>query len=483
MHTDEFPLIDGPSIRNQTKLPENETEWEELIGCLAEYQDPTNPEHVTFLIQYWMNYASLYALGVRKASPKHMAFLKKLEREIARVIWEGKLDWQNFMREKLCNAVATLRCAAEYRGLNSVKIEDATQVLMDWTDANAHIALTEFDGRRIKETVLEEYLWQSWDVHSIVDMKLPPENMTKLREGINELDRLDAKVTVEKIKPFTSEQDHSSRGKQAVEDEPTVASGSTVLRPLIKQKIVTLCDRLKGEKIKPWIWFESRGVNITMFNGKPYICPKTLAYDGSVTLMFWSLVDLFLQDAIVKTLDETLEICNARGYAPEAYIRETASLLDSSLIWPIYVAMADMDRKLRHKRNRNAKRRDITDKAGKMAAYLRKCRDEILEGLQAERDESSATVKDRFQFADGQVFFDGKDLELPTGLPIEVLNKLHNSFGQTVIHSELHNQSTISEASDELRSSVAAIRKAFKDHSVPVKIANKRAEGYVLQQE
>ncbi len=156
------------------------------------------------------------------------------------------------------------------------------------------------------------------------------------------------------------------------------------MRPVIRQKLVKLCETLKRDKLQPWLWFNSRGVNITDFYGKT-ICMTGVLYAQTPANVFWNFIDPFLRDAIVTTLDETLQICHAREHDPEPYIRETAMLLDGSLIWPIYGRIAVIDWKLRGNGNpKSVKRRDVTDKATEMVEFLNTCKDEMIQGIQAE---------------------------------------------------------------------------------------------------
>ncbi len=98
-----------------------------------------------------------------------------------------------------------------------------------------------------------------------------------------------------------------------------------------------------------------------------------------------------------------------------------------------------------------------------------------------EEDDSHVPVRERFSFAPGQALFDEEDLSLPSGLPVEVLQKLVDSFGRTVRHQQLHEISKESEASEELRGAVSTIRKRMKDKRIPCQIKSKRSEGYSIQ--
>ena len=96
---------------------------------------------------------------------------------------------------------------------------------------------------------------------------------------------------------------------------------------------------------------------------------------------------------------------------------------------------------------------------------------------------NTGDVAKRFTFNEAQAFFDGKDLELPTGAevnPADILKKLINSFERIVPYKDLDENSGDT-ASDFLRGKVRVIRCALKKHKVPCKIPPaKRYAGYVL---
>ena len=174
--------------------------------------------------------------------------------------------------------------------------------------------------------------------------------------------------------------------RSEVKEKAAIPSGEcTPLRPVTEQKIVKLRETLKRDKLKPWLCLSSRGVRITDFYGKTITYPG-VAFEGSPRLVFWSFIKPFLQEAIVKTLDETLEIAHARGYDPEACVREAGMLLKGNLIWSVYVRMRTMDRKLTAGRNwKSARPKDITHDANEMVSFLNKGTDQIIQGLEAER--------------------------------------------------------------------------------------------------
>ena len=93
---------------------------------------------------------------------------------------------------------------------------------------------------------------------------------------------------------------------------------------------------------------------------------------------------------------------------------------------------------------------------------------------------ASANLRAGFTFNPGQALFDGKDLGLPAGLPVEVLQELHAKLGESIPHRELHRLSTTSEASGELRHAITEIRRALESVKAPFRVENKRGYAYHL---
>jgi len=91
-------------------------------------------------------------------------------------------------------------------------------------------------------------------------------------------------------------------------------------------------------------------------------------------------------------------------------------------------------------------------------------------------------IKDRFSFSDGQVFFDDKDLELPTGFTIDIFQKLYESWGRTVLHKKLHDMSDPGQASEQLKKAKLKISQSFKRYKVPCIIESKAREGYLIKE-
>jgi hypothetical protein len=175
----------------------------------------------------------------------------------------------------------------------------------------------------------------------------------------------------------------SKHKKEGTNQPATIPlSKNTELLPVIRQKLINLCEKLKQEKLTPWLWFNSRGVKVTKFDGA-IISMSGCTYEQSQANVFWDSIEPFLRAAIVTTLDETIVTCHARGLKPEEpYIRETAMLLDGYLIDPIYRYMVEIDRRIRGKGNpKSVGLTDVTDKIDGTVKFLDRCKDEIIQGI------------------------------------------------------------------------------------------------------
>lgn len=168
------------------------------------------------------------------------------------------------------------------------------------------------------------------------------------------------------------------------------------LLPVTRHKIDTCLVTLTQDKLTPWRWFNSRGIEIANFYGKP-MSLHGVVYAGSVMLMFWKFIDPFLKDAMVRILAETAETCRAKNYEPEPHLSETAMLLRGHLISPIYSEMADIDRHLRGKGNpKSVPRRDVTDEITCMERVLDKLLNEFIVGTtlnQSARGDAAGLAK------------------------------------------------------------------------------------------
>ncbi len=97
-----------------------------------------------------------------------------------------------------------------------------------------------------------------------------------------------------------------------------------------------------------------------------------------------------------------------------------------------------------------------------------------------DQEERVKDTKNRFSIAQGQISFDDKDLELPTGLAIDVAAKLISHYGAVVPYGDLDENSIAKEASEQLRKAKRTVVKLFKKHNIPCQIYAKRREGYVI---
>jgi hypothetical protein len=159
-------------------------------------------------------------------------------------------------------------------------------------------------------------------------------------QAVWSLARFSSPAYLPKARPTRKRQVKMSKSerkqKRTSQSEPILFSENSELLPVTRQNLVTLREKLKREKLTPWLWFNFRGVEVTKFDGG-IISILGVSYEQSQVNVFWHFIEPFLQDAIVNNLDDTLKTCHARGLKPEEpYIRETAMLLDGYLIDPIY---------------------------------------------------------------------------------------------------------------------------------------------------
>ena len=102
------------------------------------------------------------------------------------------------------------------------------------------------------------------------------------------------------------------------------------------------------------------------------------------------------------------------------------------------------------------------------------------EQKQAMPENACDEIKNRFAIYPGQICFDGIDLKLPTGLTIEVFEKLYKNWGRTVEYKALDENSDKNEASIQLKSAKSNISKSFRKKKVPCIIENKPRTGYLM---
>ena len=86
----------------------------------------------------------------------------------------------------------------------------------------------------------------------------------------------------------------------------------------------------------------------------------------------------------------------------------------------------------------------------------------------------------RFTFSPGQICFDNKDLKLPTGLTIEMFEKLYKNWGNTVLYTDLDINSDKGEASIQLKTAKSNISKSFRKIKAHCIVENKQRTGYLI---
>jgi len=92
------------------------------------------------------------------------------------------------------------------------------------------------------------------------------------------------------------------------------------------------------------------------------------------------------------------------------------------------------------------------------------------------------TIKDRFRFGHGQVFFDKKDLGLPVGEVFEISKKLVENI-ESVVAYKTFDKNYSSAIPGTLPKSVTIIRRHLEKRNVPCVIQSKRDEGYVMKED
>ena len=94
---------------------------------------------------------------------------------------------------------------------------------------------------------------------------------------------------------------------------------------------------------------------------------------------------------------------------------------------------------------------------------------------------NKAAERVSFSFNEGQAFYGGRDLQLPSNGPVPVLKKLASSMGHVVPHRDLDGNVKSNCASDILKGRIHAIRRALGRYNVPYVVSAKRGVGYVLR--
>jgi DNA-binding response OmpR family regulator len=90
------------------------------------------------------------------------------------------------------------------------------------------------------------------------------------------------------------------------------------------------------------------------------------------------------------------------------------------------------------------------------------------------------TNKPDFEFSNGQAFFRGVEIDIGAGREYEHFKLLAKNFGKVVPYSQLDDTS-VSNASEQLRKEINHINSALKRSQTGLLIESKRTEGYVLR--
>jgi DNA-binding winged helix-turn-helix (wHTH) protein len=91
-----------------------------------------------------------------------------------------------------------------------------------------------------------------------------------------------------------------------------------------------------------------------------------------------------------------------------------------------------------------------------------------------------AETKNRFIFREGQVFFDEKHLNVPTGMALDALKRFVERFGEVLYFQELDNNAAKKENRDALRQAIHRLNEVFRGLEVPARIVSSPGTGYQI---
>lgn len=97
-----------------------------------------------------------------------------------------------------------------------------------------------------------------------------------------------------------------------------------------------------------------------------------------------------------------------------------------------------------------------------------------------EKSKKSRPIDKSFTFGQGQVLFDGRDLNVGTGAALDIAKALIENFGHVVPFQKLDENSPKTEASEKIRTAIRRLRKTIKSAGIPIVIENRKAEGYLM---
>lgn len=91
------------------------------------------------------------------------------------------------------------------------------------------------------------------------------------------------------------------------------------------------------------------------------------------------------------------------------------------------------------------------------------------------------SIGERFIFRQGQVLFDGRDLDVGTGVALHILQTFATNCGRVVPFHTLDEDSPEKEASERIRTAIRRLRQTLNSGNIPVEIENRKGEGYLLR--
>lgn len=105
--------------------------------------------------------------------------------------------------------------------------------------------------------------------------------------------------------------------------------------------------KLERQQITPWAFMTAGPpFRVTDFYGRT-IAYQGVLFEGSPREVFWSrYIEPFLEDLVIRTIEETLRLASARRQNPRQALQESGSLL-KSVTRRAFARMADIDRRLR----------------------------------------------------------------------------------------------------------------------------------------
>lgn len=139
-----------------------------------------------------------------------------------------------------------------------------------------------------------------------------------------------------------------------------------------KKRVDDFYESIRNEKLDPWLFINAGiEVRVTKYNGD-VINYIGVLFTGAPRFFFWSddFIPPFIEDAIIKVFDQTIDECRKNGLDPAIYVYEAKRIL-SDFIYKIYNHMADMDQKLlKQSYPESSGRRDVKREIEKMYKSL-----------------------------------------------------------------------------------------------------------------